>query len=388
MSEPEIRFNLPSIEGDELLYMEQAVQQGHTSASGPFSQRVATLLGEELGSEDVLLTTSCTDALEMAAMLLDLQPGDTVIVPSFTHVSTALAFAREGARLLFCDIEPRTLGLDPERLSELLDPTVRAVVTVHYAGIGCDVDGLRDVLADWPGVSLIEDAAHALFGTYRGRPLGSFGRFATLSFHETKNFICGEGGALLVNRPDDVDRAHVLYDKGTNRRAFMLGQVDKYSWRDIGSSFGLSDVLAAYLYGQLEQRESILEKRRRVYERYRELLAPEAEELGIQLPSVPAGCTPAYHMFHVLLESREQRGASLHHMRAQGVHPTFHYVPLHDSEGAKRHLARPSPCPVTEDVSGRLLRLPFYNSMSSADLERVVELLVASIRELRPSAAR
>lgn len=388
MGEPEIPFNRPSIEGSELLYMEQAVRQGHTSASGPFSQRVAALLGEEVGCEDVLLTTSCTDALEMSAMLLDLQPGDTVIVPSFTFVSTALAFAREGARLLFCDIEPKTLGLDPERLAELLDPTVRAVITVHYAGVGSDVDGLQNVIADWPGVSLIEDAAHALFGTYRGRPLGSFGRFATLSFHETKNLICGEGGALLVNRPDDVDRAHVLHDKGTNKRAFMLGHVDKYSWRDVGSSFGLSDVLAAYLYGQLEQRESILDKRRSVYEGYRELLAPETEALHIELPSVPAGCTPAYHMFHVLLESREQRDASLQYMRARGVHPTFHYVPLHDSDGARRHLARPSPCPVTEDVSGRLIRLPFYNSMSSADIERVVELLVASIGELSPSAAR
>jgi dTDP-4-amino-4,6-dideoxygalactose transaminase len=379
MAVPEIRFNRPSVEGDELAYVAQAVAQGHTSGAGPFSERVSALLRDELGAADVVLTTSCTDALEMAALLLNLEPGDTVIVPSFTFASTALAFARERAQLVFCDIERETLGLDPVSLAELLDPSVRAVVTVHYAGVGCDLHGLERVLEDWRDVSLVEDAAHALFGHRDGRALGTVGRFGTLSFHETKNFICGEGGALLLNHADDVARAHVLRDKGTDRQDFDRGLVDKYSWIDIGSSFGLSDILAAYLWGQLEQRESILTKRRRVHERYQQLLEPHADELGVRLPQVPAGCEPAYHMYYVLLPSTEQRDHALSYMTARGVHPTFHYVPLHTSTAAKAYVAREASCPVTEDVSGRLLRLPFFNSMSDGDIERVVELLLASL---------
>ena len=255
----------------------------------------------ETGAHEVLMTTSCTAALELSAMLLDLKPGDTVIVPSFTFTTTALAYARQGAGLVFCDIEPRTLGLDPEHLASLLDEHVRAVVVVHYAGVACDIDGIRAVLADWPDVDLIEDNAHGLFGSWHDQPLGSFGRFAALSFHETKNFVCGEGGALLLNDPRDVDRARVLYDKGTNRRAFMLGQVDKYTWKDTGSSFGLADVLAAYLLAQLEQREVIQAKRRAVHEHYAPALAPQADELGFELMEVPPGSDSAYHMFYVLL---------------------------------------------------------------------------------------
>jgi dTDP-4-amino-4,6-dideoxygalactose transaminase len=379
MAVPEIRFNRPSVEGEELAYIAQAVSGGHTSTSGPFSTRVSDLLRDELGAADVLLTTSCTDALEMAALLLNLEPGDTVIVPSFTFVSTALAFARERAHLVFCDIERETLGLDPACLTELLDPSVKAVVTVHYAGVGCDLDGLGRVLEDWPEVSLIEDTAHALFGRRNGRALGTVGRFGTLSFHETKNFVCGEGGALVVNLADDVDRAHVLRDKGTDRRDFSRGLVDKYSWKDIGSSFGLSDLLAAYLWGQLEKRESILAKRRHVYERYQELLAPHAGDLGVRLPQIPEGCDPSYHMYYVLLPSPEGRDHALSYMTNRGVHATFHYVPLHTSTGAKAHVARETSCPVTEDVSGRLLRLPFFNSMSDGEIDRVVELLLASL---------
>jgi dTDP-4-amino-4,6-dideoxygalactose transaminase len=284
-----------------------------------------------------------------------------------------LAFARQGARILFCDIEPRTLGLDPAHLATLLDDTVRAVVPVHYAGIACDVDGIRRVLADRPDVAVIEDNAHGLFGRWRGMPLGSLGRVATLSFHETKNFGCGEGGALLLNDCRDVDRARVVYDKGTNRRAFFLGQVDKYSWKDTGSSFGLSDTLAAFLLGQLEQHDTIQAKRRRVFERYQAALAPHADVLGFRLPVVPHDCDPAYHMFYVLLPDRETRDAVLDAMRARGVHATFHYVPLHSSEGGRRFAARPTECPTSTETSGRLLRLPFYNSLSDDELDRVVD---------------
>ncbi len=263
-----IRFNHPTVEGRELEYLRESVESGHTSSGGPFSARAGAILQAETGAEEVLLTTSCTTALELSAMLLDLGPEDTVIVPSFTFSTSALAFARQGARILFCDIEPKTLGIDPQHLAELLDDSVRAVVIVHYAGIACDVAGVRKALAGRPDVVVVEDAAHALFGRWDGEPLGSLGRMASLSFHETKNVVCGEGGALLLHDPQDVDRARVLYDKGTDRRAFLLGAVDKYSWRDTGSSFGLADVLAAYLTGQLEQAETIQAKRRGVFERY------------------------------------------------------------------------------------------------------------------------
>lgn len=372
----EIAFNVASVEGAELDHIRASLEGGHTSSSGPFSRQVSDLLRDETGAADVLLTTSCTAALEMSALLLDLQPGDTVIVPSFTFVSSALAFVREGARILFCDIEPETLGLDPKHLAELLDDSVRAVVVVHYAGVACDMDGIREVLADRPDVAIVEDNAHGLFGRWRGQPLGSLGRFATQSFHDTKNFVCGEGGALVLNDADDVARAWVVYDKGTNRKAFFQGYVDKYSWRDVGSSFGMSDTLAAYLLGQLEQRESIQAKRRGVYERYAEGLAPHAESLGLRLPVVPEHCEPAYHLFHVLLPDHETRTRVMKELKEEGINTTFHYVPLHDSVGGQRFAARETECPVTTDVSGRLMRLPFHNNLTAADTDRVVDTLV------------
>jgi len=375
----QLTFNRPTLEGDELAYVRQAVEGGHTSSSGPFAARAAATLRDEIGAADVLLTTSCTAALEVSGLLLELQPGDTVIVPSFTFVTTALAFVRAGARLVFADIEEETLGIDPASVAELLDERVRAIVAVHYAGIGCDLEGLNKVLSSAPGTHLIEDNAHGLFGRYRDRPLGGFGRFATLSFHETKNFVCGEGGALLLNDPADVDRAHVLYDKGTNRRAFMLGEVDKYSWKDTGSSFGLSDILAAYLLAQLEQREHILSKRRAVFERYDEHLAPLGAELGFRTPIVPADREAAWHMYYVLLEDSATRDRVLDEMRAHGIHPTFHYVPLHTSDGGYRFAARLSDCPVTTSVSGRLLRLPFHNALTADDIDRVVETFIGCL---------
>lgn len=377
-NEGEVLFNQPSLEGRELEYVRQSLLDGHTSAGGAFTQRAASILQEETGAAEALLTTSCTAALEMSAMLLDLGPEDTVIVPSFTFTTSALAFARQGARLLFCDIEPETLGPDPRHLAELLDDSVRALVLVHYAGVPGDIDGIRAVLADRPDIVIVEDAAHGLFGRWRDQPLGSLGRFATLSFHETKNFVCGEGGALLLNDAADVDRAWVLHDKGTDRQAFFLGQVDKYSWRDTGSSFGLADPLAALLLGQLERREVIQAKRRAVYERYTELLAPHAEDLGFRLPVVPPDCTPAYHLYHLLLPDRETRTQVMKELSAQGIHTTFHYVPLHDSEAGTRFARRPTDCPVSTDVSERLLRLPFGNNVIG-QVEQVVEAFVGAM---------
>lgn len=363
----EIPFNQPAIIGRELEHVEAAVRGGHTSSSGPFSGRVCELLSASHEGAHVLLTTSCTDALEMSAMLMDIEPGDVVIVPSFTFVSTALAFSRAGAQLLFADIEPRTLGIDPDHVRQLLEeePRVRAVVAVHYAGIGCDLAGLAEVMSQYPDVMLIEDNAHGLFGSADGRPLGTFGRMSTLSFHETKNFVCGEGGALVLNDPADIDRAHVLHDKGTNRRAFFLGQVDKYTWVDTGSSFGLSDMLAAFLLGQLEQRDVVLQRRREVFEAYVEALEPVASELGLRLPVVPERRQSAYHMFHVLLPDRGSRDRALDGLRERGVQATFHYVPLHSADEGRRAAAMPTACPVTDDISGRLLRLPFYNDLGA-----------------------
>ena len=370
-----IRFNKPCLEGDELEHLAAAVKSGISSAKGPYSERVGAILRDELGAQEVLLTTSCTAALELAAMLLRLEPGDNVIVPSFTFVTTASAFAREGATLRFADIEPDRLGIDPDSVAALVDERTRAVVPVHYAGIPVDLDRLAKVLADWPQAEIVEDNAHGLFSRHRDQPLGSFGRFSTLSFHETKNFVCGEGGALVVNRPEDVERAHVLYDKGTNRRAYLAGQVDKYSWVDQGSSFGLSDLLAAYLLGQLERRELILAKRRAVFEGYLAALTPHQEQLGFRVPRIPDDCVQGYHMFYVVLTSNERRNKVLDAMRESGVMATFHYVPLHSAAGAQ-FTDLPTPCPVTDDVSGRLIRLPFFNDLGRRDLERVVSVFL------------
>jgi len=377
-AETPILFNVPTLIGNELDYVRRAVEQGHTSAAGPFSRWAGEVLREAHGAADVLLTTSCTAALEMAAMLLDARDGDTVIIPSFTFVSTALAFAREGFRIVFADIEPSTLGIDPRHVAELIDDTTRAVVAVHYGGIAADLPGLQQAVRGRP-IDLVEDNAHGLFASFRGRILGTFGRLATLSFHETKNFTCGEGGALLLNREEDVDRAHVLFHKGTDRRAFLLGQVDKYSWQDLGSSFGLCDLNAAYLLAQLEAKEEILARRRAVFDGYARLLEPRAEELGLVLPRVPPGDLPGYHLYYVLLPDRPTRDRVMAAMRAAGVMATFHYVPLHSSPGGRRFAARPTDCPVTDDVGGRLLRLPFHNALDEPDLERVVAALLDAL---------
>lgn len=378
MTQPDIRFNQPTVEGNELTYIREAIEGGHTSSGGSFTHRVVSILRDWFRSEDVILTTSCTDALEMAALLLELEPGDEVIVPSFTFVSTALAFARTGADVVFADIEDEYLSLDPEDVASLVNERTRAIVTVHYAGVGGPVAALRD-LANGP-ISLVEDNAHGLYGEINGEKLGTFGRFSTLSFHETKNFICGEGGALVVNDLSDVDRAHILNDKGTNRRAFFLGEVDKYSWQDIGSSFGLSDLLAGYLLGQLEQRDRILKMRKHVFDTYLGALEPLQDELGIRVPEVPEGSMPAYHMFYFLAPTAQSRPLILDRLRERGVNATFHYVPLHSSQGGRKFARRQRELPVTDDVSQRLIRLPFHNRLTDQDLERVVSETIDAIR--------
>ena len=371
-----IPFNKATLLGHELEYVEQAVANGHISGDGPFGRRCEQLLEDAVGCDRALLTTSCTHALELAALLLDLGPGDEVVVPSFTFASSATAFVLRGATIVFCDVRPDTLNLDESLLPEAVTERTRAVVPVHYAGVACELDSIC-ALADEREIGVVEDNAHGLFGTYRGRALGTFGAFAAQSFHETKNVTCGEGGALLVNRPEHVDRAEVLREKGTDRKRFFRGQVDKYTWVDIGSSYVLSDLAAAFLAAQLEAREKVQAARRRVWERYREGLAGWAERRGARLPSVPEHCEQPFHMFAVLMPSLEERTALIEHLRARRILAVFHYLPLHLSAMGRRFGGRPGQCPVAEDVSDRLLRFPFYTGLSDAEQDEVIEAIEA-----------
>lgn len=375
MSNYRIPFNRPCLVGNEPLYMAQAVQQGHISGDGYFSKRCHELLERELGVRKALLTTSCTHALEMAALLLDIRPGDEVIVPSFTFVSTVNAFVLRGARPIFIDVRPDTLNLDEAKLEPLLTPRTKAIVPVHYAGVGCEMDAILEV-ARRHGVAVVEDNAHGLFGKYKGRYLGTFGCLATQSFHETKNFTCGEGGALLINDPQYAERAEILREKGTNRSRFFRGQVDKYTWVDIGSSYLPSDILAAFLYAQLEAREEIQAKRRRLWHYYYDHLREWADEHGVRLPIVPPHCEQSYHMFYLLMPSLEQRQALITHLKSCGILSVFHYLPLHLSDMGRRFGYKEGDCPVTEEVSDRLVRLPFFNDLSPQDQASVVRAIV------------
>jgi dTDP-4-amino-4,6-dideoxygalactose transaminase len=367
-----IPFNRPTVVGKELYYISQTIQNGYSAGDGEFTKKCRALIEEALGVPKVLLTTSCTDALEMTAILLDIKPGDEVIVPSFTFVSTINAFVLRGAKPVFADIRPDTLNMDETKLESLITPNTRAIVPVHYAGVGCEMDTIGTI-ADTYDISIVEDNAHGLFGKYKGRYLGTFGSFATQSFHETKNFTCGEGGALIVNDPRFVERAEIIREKGTNRSRYFRGQVDKYTWVDIGSSYLPSDILAAFLYAQLEAREEIQKKRRNIWELYYQRLDAWAEEKNVQLPKVPAHCDQAYHMFYLLLPSLASRQALIDHLKSRGILSVFHYLPLHLSDMGRQFGGREGDCPVTEDVSDRLLRLPFYNDLSEEDQEKVVE---------------
>ena len=369
-----IPFNRPSFEGREQVYIAQAIANGHISGDGPFTKQCQAYLEEALGVSRVLLTTSGTHALEMAAVLLDIRPGDEVIVPSFTFVSTANAFVLRGARPVFADVRPDTLNLDETRIESLITERTKAIVPVHYAGVGCELRAIGKIAARH-GLTVVEDNAHGLFGKYRGRYLGTFGALAALSFHETKNFYCGEGGALIVNDPALVDRADVIREKGTNRARFLEGRVDKYTWVDIGSSWLPSDLLAAFLYAQLEAKERILEKRRRVWERYHEGFSGWAAERNIRLPVIPKGCLQSYHMYYLIVPSSRGRTALIRHLKSLGILGVFHYLPLHLSEMGKRYGGKPGDCPVTEHVSERLIRLPFYNNLDGESQERVIRAI-------------
>lgn len=375
-----IPFNRSSLQGRELAYIQDTLAVGQIAGDQAYSKKCQALLEQTLGVRRALVTTSCTHALEMAALLLDLQPGDEIILPAFTFVSTANAFVLRGARPVFCDIRADTLNLDETKLPALITPRTRAVVPVHYAGIGCEMDAIN-ALAARHGFAVVEDNAHGLFGKYRGRWLGTLGHFATQSFHETKNITCGEGGALLVNDPRYAERAEIIREKGTNRARFFRGQVDKYTWVDLGSSYVMSDVLAAFLYGQLEKWPDIQRQRAGLWRRYHVELAGWCAKIGAVQPVVPPHCESAWHMYQILLPDLATRTALIAHLKARSIHAVFHYLPLHLSEFARRWDGRPGDCPVTEDVSDRLLRLPFFNAMT----EQQQISVIGALHEFIPS---
>jgi dTDP-4-amino-4,6-dideoxygalactose transaminase len=378
MSPPQIPFNRAGLVGGEFSYISEALSIGHISGDGRFTKKCHELLETELGVAKALLTTSCTHSLEMSALLLDIAPGDEVIVPSFTFVSTVNAFVLRGATPVFCDIRPDTLNLDESKLEGLITPRTKAIVAVHYAGVGCEMESILGT-ASRHGLAVVEDNAHGLFGKYKGKYLGTFGSLATQSFHETKNFTCGEGGALLINDKGLIERAEIIREKGTNRNRFFRGQVDKYTWVDVGSSYLPSDVLAAFLFAQLENRSQIQAQRKRIWERYREGLSAWAAKNDVKLPYVPDRCEQPWHMFYLMMPTLASRQALIRQLKEREILSVFHYLPLHLSEMGRRWGGKVGDCPVTEAVSDRVLRLPFYNELSEEDQARVV----AAVREFR-----
>lgn len=352
-----IPFNKPFVSGQELEYISQAVGRGELAADGHFTKACAALIKEQFGAHKVLMTPSCTAALEMAALLCDVGPGDEVIVPSYTFVSTVNAFVLRGARPVFVDIRPDTLNIDEAAIEGAITERTRAIVPVHYAGVGCAMDKIL-ALAEARKILVVEDAAQGVHAYYRGRALGSIGQLGTYSFHDTKNYVCGEGGALLINDPALVERAEIIRDKGTNRARYFRGEVDKYTWVDLGSSYLPAELSCAFLLAQLERLDPIRDRRREVFERYDSDLAPLEERGLLRRPRVPAECQQNYHMYYVLLESARATDELAQHLRQRGIQVATHYVPLHLSPMGRQWGYKEGDLPRTEDLAVRLLRLP------------------------------
>lgn len=369
-----IPFNRPCFTGNELKYIGEAVARGQISGDGYFTKQCHRYLEESLGVHKVLLTTSCTHALEMSALLLNIQAGDEVICPSFTFVSTINAFVLRGAIPVFIDVRSDTLNLDETLLEASITPRTKAILVVHYGGIACEMDTIMEI-ANRHSIPVIEDNAHGLFAKYKGRNLGTIGAMATQSFHETKNFQCGEGGALLINDPQYAERAEIIREKGTNRSRFFRGQVDKYTWVDVGSSYLPSDVLAAFLYAQLEGRDDIQSKRQKIWDTYNTELSGWADQYDVQLPTVPAHCEQSYHVFYMVLPSLASRQNLIAHLRSQHILSVFHYLPLHLSDMGQYYGGQPGDCPITERLGDCLLRLPLYNDLTEADQSRVIQAI-------------
>ncbi|WP_417731005.1 dTDP-4-amino-4,6-dideoxygalactose transaminase [Rosistilla oblonga] len=369
-----IPFNKPFVAGKELFYIAQAVTMGNLGGDGHFTQACCRLLENQFGISKVLLTPSCSAALEMAAMLCRLEPGDEVIMPSYTFVTTASSFVREGGTPVFVDIRPDTLNIDETLIEAAISPRTKAICVVHYAGVGCEMDTIM-AIAKKHGLIVIEDAAQGVNSFYKGRPLGSIGDVGCYSFHETKNFICGEGGALCINNPRFNEAAEIIRDKGTNRSRFIRGQVDKYTWVDVGSSYVPSELSSAFLFGQLELMEEISARRREIYSNYERTLGPIAARTGLQLPGIPRECKSNWHMFYIICRDAPQRTALLAHMRANHVQAVFHYVPLHSSPASVERGFNQTELPWTDDLSSRLVRLPMYFDISTSAQEAVCDVV-------------
>lgn len=367
----EIKFNRPYMTGKELWFISQAHVKGHLSGDGEFTKRCHAWLEQHTGCKKALLTHSCTGALEMAALLLDLEPGDEVIMPSFTFVSTANAFVLRGAVPVFVDIRPDTLNIDENLIEAAITPRTKAICVVHYAGVGCEMDAII-AIADKHRLFVIEDAAQGILSTYKGRPLGGIGHLAALSFHETKNVICGEGGALLINDERFIERAEIIREKGTNRSKFFRGQVDKYTWVEVGSSYLPSEILAAFLAAQFEEAEAITARRIALWRHYYDWAAPLEAKGIVRRPIVPAECAQNAHMFYLLLPSLEARTQFIATLRKDDIHCVFHYIPLHSSPAGQRYGRAAGSMKVTDDISERLVRMPLWIGVEER-LDRVFE---------------
>lgn len=370
MSERNIPFGKPFFAGKELDYIAAAVASGSIAGGGSFTRKCDAWLEQHLGVAKAMLTHSCTGALEMAAILLDVQPGDEVIMPSFTFVSTANAFVLRGARPVFVDIRPDTLNLDESLIEDAITPKTKAIVPVHYAGGACEMERIMAIAEDH-GLRVVEDAAQGLLSSYKGKSLGAIGHLGCVSFHETKNVISGEGGALLVNDPKLIDRAEIILEKGTNRRNFFRGRIDKYSWIDIGSSFLPSDLIAAFLFAQLENAEKIVAKRLALAKAYHEKLTPLAEHGHIVLPVIQQLCAGNGHIFYLLMHHERDRDGLILHLKRHGIEAVFHYVPLHSSPAGKIFARQHGALAVTDRVASQLVRLPTYFDMTADDVDYV-----------------
>ncbi len=369
-------FNKPYMTGKELWYISQAHAKGHLAGDGSFTQLCNQWVAQRTGTARSLLTHSCTAALEMAALLADVQPGDEVIMPSYTFVSTANAFVLRGAVPVFVDVRPDTLNLDEQLIEAAVTPRTRAIVPVHYAGVGCEMDEIMNI-ARRQGLLVIEDAAQGVMATYRGRPLGSIGDLAGVSFHETKNVISGEGGALLVNNPRFIERAEIIREKGTNRSQFFRGQVDKYTWVDVGSSYLPGEIIAAFLWAQMEEADTITRRRLAMWQNYHQWFADAEREGRLRRPITPSHCTHNAHMYYVLLPSLERRTAVIEQLQRSGVQSVFHYVPLHSSPAGRKYGRAIGSLPVTDDIAGRLLRLPMWVGMEDRHTTIIQSVLAA-----------
>lgn len=369
-----IPFNKPFIIGKELDYLAQSVLNGHIAGDGLFTEKCHLLMEKEFRARKILLTTSCTTALEMAAILCEVGPGDEVILPSFTFVSTANAFYLRGAKPVFIDIRTDTLNIDETKINAAITERTKVIAPVHYAGVGCEMDTIIEI-ANRNDLYIIEDAAHGVNAAYKDRHLGTIGDFGAFSFHETKNYICGEGGAILINNERFIERAEIIREKGTNRTKFFRGEIDKYTWVDIGSSYLPSDLLAAFLYAQLENMGRITERRKEIYNFYLKELASLADDGILQLPVIPEYCRPNYHFFYIILRDKKIRNDLLSYLNSKGIGAVFHYIPLHLSPVGRSMGYVDGQFPITESISDRLLRLPFYYSLKKDEQAEVIKAI-------------